>query len=318
MYDAFISYRRKNGFATAKLIRELLKAKGVTAYMDLDELRNGKFDEKLIDAINTCPSFILVLPPKSLDNCCKKDDWLAKEVEAAVDSKRNIIPVLCDGFEWPKEWKANTPEKIKDISHIHSVEMSAQYVDAMIDRIIDRIKGDNASKNSNDELETFFRNRMSHIDKIESVDLAFHSGSTWLENIDRLEILKELIERGKKLRIITNSPETVEPMAKHMRHKMKEYMTFDKANRRWRDFDDKYNNVEVRVSDIPLLRVYYSLNMENELDSVLRVKYYTYANAELSKNYSHNFEPGDSCYDLYKREFEFLWNNAKPKGEKTE
>ena len=309
MYDAFISYRRKNGFLAAKIIREMLKAKGITAYMDLDELRNGTFDDKLLNAIRTSPFFVLVLPPDALDRCCEKDDWLTKEIAEAIDSNRKIIPVLFDGFEWPTEWHESIPEKVRTISSYHGVEMSQYYIDAMIDKIAEQILGDSV-KGNNSDLEAFFKNRMRNFDNIKGVDLAFHAGASWLESIDRLEMLEDLAEAGVQIRILINSPETAETIAQHMRHKLKNYMTFSECIEKWNNFMQMYENVSVRISDIPLLRIYYAFNMVDEENNAVRVKYYTYGNAKIDKNYSQNFEPKDAYYQLYKSEFEFLWDKA--------
>ena len=310
MYDAFISYRRKNGFMAAKVIREMLKAKGITAYMDLYELHSGTFDDKLLDAIANTPVFILVLSPNALDNCGKKKDWLTKEIVAAMDSGRKIIPVMCEGFQWPTEWADIVPQQVRDIASYHAFEARPEYVDAMIDKIVEEIRGkDDGSKS---DLGAFFRNRMGKLDRVKSIDIAFHSGSTWLESEERLDILVELVEAGMPVRIVVNSPEAAESIGKHMRHKLKKYMPFAEAVEGWRRFDELYDNVEVRVSDIPLLRVYYAFTMVDEADSAVRVKYYTYGNAKRNKNFAHNFEPTDACYQLYKSEFEFLWKQSEP------
>lgn len=309
MYDAFISYRRKNGFPIAKMIRELLKAKGVTAYMDLDELTNGTFDDKLLTAIRECPFFLLILPEGALDRCHEKDDWLTKEIVEAVRSGRNIIPILCDGFSFPKEWHEGVPEEVRKIASYHGIEMSYAYVNAMIDRIFEQIRGVGAGSAQSD-LDTFFRNRMRDLGSIKGIDLAFHSGSTWHESDERLDILQELAEAGIPLRILVNDPETAELLGKHMRHKLKKYMSFSEAIACWKNFADMYENVTVRVSDIPLLRVHYAFSMENEEESAVRVKYYTYGNSKLDKNYAQNFEPKDAYYQLYKEEFQFLWERA--------
>lgn len=320
MYDAFISYRRKNGFAIAKMLRELLKAKGITAFMDLDELRSGTFDDKILNAIENSPSFILILPPNALDRCGEKDDWLAKEILTAIDSGRNIVPVLCDDFSWPKDWPENMPDKIKMLSNYNSVVMSYDYVDAMVDKIIqhmyDNGLGTDNNTNGNfssstNELDTFFRNRMHNLDQIKGVDLAFHAGSVWHENIDRVDILADLADAGIKMRVLVNSPEAAETIGKHMRHKLKKYTPFEEAVQLWKNFESMYDNVEVRISDIPLLRIYYAFHMENPNEDAARVKYYTYGNAQINKNYSQNFEPTDAHFNLYKAEFDFLWNNAK-------
>lgn len=309
MYDAFISYRRKTGFMAAKMIRELLKSKGVTAYMDLDELQNGTFDDKLLKAIETSPSFILVLPPNALDRCKEKDDWLTKEIVAAVDSGRNIIPVLGDGFEWPKEWSDEIPEQVKSLASYHGVEMSQYYVDAMIDKIIEHVRGKSATYGKSD-IGTFFKNRMRDMDHVKGVDLAFHAGTTWLENIERVDILEELAEANIPVRIIINTAESAEILGKHMRHKLKRYTPFSESVGIWKEFSEPYENVRVRVSDIPLLRIYYSFHMADPENDAVRVKYYTYGNAKIDKNFSRNFETTDDYFKLYRAEFEFLWDKA--------
>lgn len=311
MYDAFISYRRKNGFWAAKMIRELLKAKGVTAYMDLDELRSGVFSDKLLNAIRTSPYFLLVLPPDALERCCDKEDWMTKEIVTAIDSGREIIPILCDGFSWPTQWPDTVPAQVRAASTYHGIELTPYYVDAMIDLLVERIRGSGNTSGKSD-LDTFFRNRMWKLENVKGVDLAFHSGSSWLENIDRLDILEDLAQAGIRMRILVNSPLAAESVAKYMRHKIKKYMSFEEAIQRWQAYAEMYDNMEVRVSDIPFFRVYYAFTMENEEDGAVRVKYYTYGNAKIEKNYSQNFESRDACYGLYKTEFEFLWDRAQP------
>ena len=120
-----------------------------------------------------------------------------------------------------------------------------------------------------------------------------------------------LAEAGVQLRILVNTPEAAESVGKHMRHKIKKYMPFSEAIEGWKAYAAMYENVEVRVSDIPLFRVYYAFNMQNEDGYAVRVKYYTYGNAKIEKNYAQNFEPKDSCYRLYKSEFQFLWDRAQ-------
>lgn len=321
MYDVFISYRRKLGFAVAKMISELLKAKGLSAFVDLDELRNGKFDEKILDAIEATPSFILILTPGSLDRCGEEGDWLTREIDKAVETGRNIIPILCEGFEWPKHWDNYMSDKIKMLSHYNSVVMSYEYVDAMVDKIIEYSKGSDetlAKKTAvaddtvfEGDIDGFFLPKMKELDEIEGVDFAFHAGSVWHQDIRRLEILGELAEAGKKIRVLVNSEAVADSTSQFMRHKLKRYMAFDEAISSWKRIADMYENVEVRVCEIPLFRIYYSFNMKNPKDNVSRVKFYTHGNPNISKNFSKNFFACEPGYELYKSEFEFLWKKSE-------
>ncbi len=321
MYDVFISYRRKNGFAVAKMIRELLKARGVAAFVDLDELKSGTFDDKIIDAIESTPTFVLILTAGALDRCGEHDDWLSKEINAAVVSGRNIIPVMCDGFDWPKQWGDDIPDNIRLLSNYSGVVMSYDYVDAMIDKIIGYANGEsspsaNATQKSlkvvqTTDIDGFFSEGLKAIDDIIGVDFAFHAGSVWHQNVERLEILSTLADAGKKIRIIVNTAEVADSTSKYMRHKLKKYLGFDEAIESWRNFEGMYENVEVRISSIPLMRIYYSFNMVNPAENKTRIKFYTHGNPRIDLNYAQNFDASDAAYRLYKDEFEFLWEKAK-------
>lgn len=100
-YDIFISYRRE-AFEQANLFATRLKALGYRVFFDIEAMNAGKFNEQLIDVINNCKDFILILSPGALDRCNNEDDWVRREVECAIAGKKNIVPVMLAGFEWPE------------------------------------------------------------------------------------------------------------------------------------------------------------------------------------------------------------------------
>ena len=90
-YNAFISYRRENGFLMAQIIHDKLAEKGITSFLDLEELRSGKFNEKLYEAIGNSNNFILILPKGALDRCTSSEDWVRKEIIAAIEMKKTVM-----------------------------------------------------------------------------------------------------------------------------------------------------------------------------------------------------------------------------------
>ena len=50
-YDIFISYRREGGEALACFLYEKLKNTGCNVFYDVSSLRQGKYDEKLLEVI---------------------------------------------------------------------------------------------------------------------------------------------------------------------------------------------------------------------------------------------------------------------------
>lgn len=53
-YDAYISYRRDGGFNIARLLLDRLEQNGLRVFFDIEELSNGKFNEKLYSTIDNC------------------------------------------------------------------------------------------------------------------------------------------------------------------------------------------------------------------------------------------------------------------------
>lgn len=99
----FISYRRIGGDVTAHLFYERLKSEGYSVFIDVESLGSGKFGNYLLDKINECSDFIIILDSGTLDRCWDRDDWVRKEIEKAIEEKKNIIPVLAKGFVFPEK-----------------------------------------------------------------------------------------------------------------------------------------------------------------------------------------------------------------------
>ena len=134
--QVFGSYRRTGGDVSAKLIAEALKNQGFTVFYDFDSLHGGYFDTRIIDAIEGCDDFILVLPANGLDRCVNSDDWVRQEIRAAAKNNKNIIPISLPNFVFPN----NLPDDIAFVSRINAVPFSMPFFDAMIKTIVDRMR----------------------------------------------------------------------------------------------------------------------------------------------------------------------------------
>ena len=71
-----------------KLICEALKNQGYTVFYDYDSLRGGYFDSRILNAIEGCSDFVLVLPKDGLERCVNQDDWVRQEIAYAVKKKK--------------------------------------------------------------------------------------------------------------------------------------------------------------------------------------------------------------------------------------
>lgn len=127
MGDIFISYRHNGGFPTANHLAEKLREDGYKVYFDKSSLKQGKFDEKILDQIEECTDFIVVLNKeafvRTLSGEPREKDWLRRELAHAIEQKKNIIPIMLSGFEWPD----HLPDDINEIRTYNSPEYSRAY-----------------------------------------------------------------------------------------------------------------------------------------------------------------------------------------------
>ena len=137
-YDVFISYRREGGQDTARIIRDELRAKGFRVFFDVEALRSGKFNEQLLDTIQECNDFILICSQGALDRCCQPDDWVRQELACALKHKKNVIPVLLRGFEFPSY--ETLPEDIREVCYCNGLSASHEHFDAFILKLISFLK----------------------------------------------------------------------------------------------------------------------------------------------------------------------------------
>ena len=133
-YDIFISYRRSS-YDTANLIATRLKAAGYFVFFDMEALRSGKFNEQLFGVIDNCKDFLVVLPPNALERCVNEDDWVRLEVCRAMATKKNIVPVMLNGFTWPNPMPIGM-EELCDYQALTAT--STEYFDMAMERLQQR------------------------------------------------------------------------------------------------------------------------------------------------------------------------------------
>ena len=130
-YDIFISYRRDGGDTLAQLIYDRLTARGYRVFLDVESLRSGKFNEKLLAVMDECRDVVVILPPGALERCSNEEDWLYLELHHALKTHKNIIPVMMKGFEWPEK----LPAGLEELCNFNGIQDSKDYFDAVIDKM---------------------------------------------------------------------------------------------------------------------------------------------------------------------------------------
>lgn len=129
----FVSYRRDDGAANARSIRDrLAHAFGDSAvFMDVDNLLAGKrFDKELEKALAQTDIFLAIIGPRWIELFTERQksderDYVREELAAALARDITVIPVLVDSGRLPRQ--RDLPEDIRalvlhqkqDISHEH-------------------------------------------------------------------------------------------------------------------------------------------------------------------------------------------------------
>src|SRR3984885_5095695 len=97
----FISYRRVN-VAWAIAIFQYLTNHGFGVFFDYYGIASGDFERVIFGNIDTRAHFLVLLTPSALDRCSEPEDWLRREIEYAIITRRNVVPVMLEGFDFSK------------------------------------------------------------------------------------------------------------------------------------------------------------------------------------------------------------------------
>lgn len=139
-YDIFISYRREGGYDTAKHLNDLLVRDGYKVSFDIDTLRSGDFDKQLLNRIDECKDFILIVDTHAFDrtidtNYDPQKDWLRCELAYALKQKKNIIPVFLSGVTgFPND----LPSDVADVIRKNGPEYNKYHFNAFYEDLKER------------------------------------------------------------------------------------------------------------------------------------------------------------------------------------
>ncbi|MBN1201015.1 MAG: tetratricopeptide repeat protein [Anaerolineae bacterium] len=131
----FISYRRGVSWATARLIFQDLRDHGFDVFMDVESIDSGTFDTIILNQIAARGHFVVILAPGTLERCAEPGDWLRREIERALNLKRNIVPVLTNRFEFDDKAKACLTGKLADLARYNGVTIYPDFYEAAMDKL---------------------------------------------------------------------------------------------------------------------------------------------------------------------------------------
>lgn len=131
----FISYRRTN-LPWALCIYQNLTQNGYDVFFDYQSIDSGSFETAILDNIRARAHFVLILTPSALERCKNPNDWLRREIETAIDEKRNIVPLMLEGFDFGSTLIQEVlTGKLSVISSINALPVHGAYVFEALERL---------------------------------------------------------------------------------------------------------------------------------------------------------------------------------------
>jgi len=134
--SVFISYRRDGASVWAQLISEKLTQRGYDVFFDFKNLASGGFEKVIFENIDARAHFIVLLTPSALERCEDPQDLFRREIEVAIEKKRNIVPIMLDGFDFKapgidsQQWKT-----FATLKKYNGVTAYPEYVDAAVEKL---------------------------------------------------------------------------------------------------------------------------------------------------------------------------------------
>lgn len=151
----FISYRREDASAYARLIQQALLPHATEAqiFMDRVAIEDGDdFVERITQAVLECDALLVVIGPAwascETSNGAKRiqqaDDFVRLEIETGLQAGRAIIPVLVGGATMPAP--GDVPESLQPLLRRHARELSESRWDYDTGELVKRLISITAGK----------------------------------------------------------------------------------------------------------------------------------------------------------------------------
>jgi len=134
----FLCYRRSN-IPWALAIFQTLTHHGYDVFFDFNGIASGDFERVILGNIHARAHFLVLLAPSALERCSDPADWLRREIETAIEYKRNIVPLMLESFDFGTPGIAGQlTGQLATLQHYNSLRVHADYFDEAMGRLRDR------------------------------------------------------------------------------------------------------------------------------------------------------------------------------------
>ncbi len=133
----FISYRHANA-PIAQAVRLALMTQGYDVFVDFQSIPGGHFPSIITNQIKARAHFCLLLTPGALERCTEANDWIRLEVETAMQARRNIVPLLFEGFDFGQATPFLAGDYLPKLPEYNGLPVYWAYFDEAMTRLHER------------------------------------------------------------------------------------------------------------------------------------------------------------------------------------
>ena len=134
----FISYRRVN-VPWALAIYQHLTHHGYDVFFDYQGIASGDFERVILENIKARGHFLVLLTPSALERAGDKDDWLRREIETALATRRNIVPLMLENFDFDaRSIKEHLTGSLADLRRYNALRIPADFFNAAMNRLCEK------------------------------------------------------------------------------------------------------------------------------------------------------------------------------------
>jgi tetratricopeptide (TPR) repeat protein len=134
----FVSYRRTN-VPWALAIFQNLTNHGYDVFFDFNGIASGDFESVILGSIRARAHFLVLLTPSALERCSNPEDWLRREIETALDNRRNVVPLMLEGFDFGSPGiGSQLTGKLEALKHYNALSIPPEYFLEAMGRLRER------------------------------------------------------------------------------------------------------------------------------------------------------------------------------------
>jgi tetratricopeptide (TPR) repeat protein len=108
-------------------------------FFDYQSIDSGNFEKVIPENIRARAHFLVILTPSALEKCNQPGDWLRREIETAIDEKRNIVPLMLESFDFGSpSTKQVLTGKLAVLNQYNGLQVPSEYFLEAMDRLRNR------------------------------------------------------------------------------------------------------------------------------------------------------------------------------------